>query len=808
MIQLQLAGHSERITSDATFFPQSFGKYTALEAQQRTYEALAFGPAGIVLNTYATGSGKTKAALLYLHRLAEQRANCLFIAPTNELLMQHTADIATFCQTNQLDYQVLPLTRAHMDDYAEQISQVDPHVKRRAAKLERVLRDPRSLEDVNGQVARPQQPYILVTNPDIFYQAVFRGYGRNEEREVMKQFIAYFNYVIIDEFHYYNPKQTANFLFFFKLWEKFGYFANGAKVCLLSATPNRHIQRYLGSLGVTIAEISPDNEPADGNEQYIPSLAPVDLSVYTTDEFGSDGFIALVLQQLPDIKRCLDFGQQGAIISGALWRINLIYDLLRSAGIVSERIGRITGPQSREDRAAATTCDLILATPTVDLGYNFERSGKTRQSIDFLIFDAAFADEFVQRLGRAGRVLGKPETEILSTVVALVPPALGNVLRPLADHTVSRAELRSTLSQAIHDGTLKERQAIFEYVATGAIFEAFLPIMRLHEMGGEAMLDDLRDLFDRLCTLFGAPSYMRFDKLKAITRHFVRDDVLFHNAPTEQAQLAKHLLQLPDDQALKAWVHDTLPDLHRPRYAQLREAVQRPTKARDSFRSWAMRAQQRHVVKAASFHFRDSFQGPQARVSDPGHYLSDAAIRDFDALHIIQNCDAEYMDADTWSSQSDIAAKRQDENDIVFYARIRDLLPPENRLRLSFRTICQDECKAWEEVHVCQMTALLGLEVTTDRGQLPLEALLMLAEQYLPAFVAPQDHWIGGKLRGLATDFGLRCYTLEAWFTSGTVQHYYLMLGTAALLASAHLRRESAMFREQQAQADHDMIWS
>src|SRR5689334_10395992 len=97
MIQIHLDGHSEQVTQDATFFPSAFDNHRALEAQRQTYEALAASSASVVLNTYATGSGKTKAALLYLYQLAAQRANCLFIAPTNELLMQHVRDIADFC---------------------------------------------------------------------------------------------------------------------------------------------------------------------------------------------------------------------------------------------------------------------------------------------------------------------------------------------------------------------------------------------------------------------------------------------------------------------------------------------------------------------------------------------------------------------------------------------------------------------------------------------------------------------------------------------------------------------------------------
>ena len=50
---------------------------------------------------------------------------------------------------------------------------------------------------------------------------------------------------MVDEFHYYDYKQLANFLFSFALFDQFGYFVVRAKVCLLSATPATEVTAYL-----------------------------------------------------------------------------------------------------------------------------------------------------------------------------------------------------------------------------------------------------------------------------------------------------------------------------------------------------------------------------------------------------------------------------------------------------------------------------------------------------------------------------------------------------------------------------------
>src|ERR671933_376752 len=67
--------------------------------------------------------------------------------------------------------------------------------------------------------------------------------------------------------------------------------------------------------------------------------------------------------------------------------------------------------------------------PTVDIGYNFGRPGKRRQSIDRLVCDARFGDEITQRIGRTGRVLGRPDTTQPSEAVVVVSDDAASELR-------------------------------------------------------------------------------------------------------------------------------------------------------------------------------------------------------------------------------------------------------------------------------------------------------------------------------------------------------------------------------------------
>lgn len=826
MIHLSLPGHSERIHPDEGFFPEEFSRrgYFPLYAQWRTYDALVSGNASIVMNSYATGSGKTKAALLYLRELRRKplpRANCLVIAPTNELLQQHARDIRGFCETNLLDYQVLPLTRAYMDEYAELISEAAPEMTRRAAKMVEVLKNPRVLPDANGGAANEQRPYVLVTNPDIFYYAVYNGYGRNEERELMKQFLGNFNYLVIDEFHYYNPKQLANFLFFLSVWRHYGFFENGgesgAKVCLLSATPNARVRDYLHSLEVPIEEISPGNEPKESDVPSIVSLAPVEFDAVSLDEARDGGLMQIVRERAGDLRRWLDEDRQGAIISSALWRINLIYYWLRRTDIAADRFARLTGVETRHARTDATRRDLILATPTVDLGYNFERTDKSRQSLDFLFFDAAFADEFVQRLGRAGRVLGKRETGVPSRVLAVLPNELIEVLRPLQGRPVSRAELRIALDTAITEGQLQERNTLFDYIASGAIEEAFLPILRLREMAGSTDLTDIQALYERVRAHFQAQASdrYRFGRLEAITKRFKREREVFRRAPTDPQDLAEHLLKLPEDKAIRLWLQTMsaergVGDRQPPTsvITQMKGRVDGPEAPnRAAFVEWAVKAQMEYAVREASFSFRESFEEPLARIYDPDHFVSSSNVADYSLFHVVQNCHLDVLTPTQWSERSGKESNKTTVDQIVVHCAVRDLRDYEHRLRLRFRLQQAGiERRAWEQDHVCKMTALSDVEVFAETDQLPAAVMDAVRTRFIPAFLAPQDSWIGGKLIGLARSQGMRYYTILVTFAGGR-QEYLMLLGTSALLVAARLRRECAIYHHAQEKDFHEPIW-
>jgi len=753
-------------------------EHPPLYHQQRTVEALRTHD--LVANTYNTGTGKTIASLLYLFDLQSRSGrsptvpgkNVLFIAPTNALLAQHAEDIERFVAQNKLDFKVLQVNAAEVR--ALRLAQ-NPGVTptRPGEVLQRLIRNYLEFEP---QATR-RQPIILVVNPDIFYYALYFRYGAHDRRNVFERFLTGFDYIVVDEFHYYDSKQLSNFLFAFALFDQFGYFdTRGRKVCLLSATPTEEVATYLNRLfGTRWVLISPDNEPPESvNLPTVPTLAPLEL-IIAEGEF--QGWTAAHRDEL--VQWVVQDDLDGALISNSLWRVNAAYASLRGA-LAQSRIGRITGPEPAEERASATGRDLILATPTVDIGYNFTKLNKGRQNIDFLMCDARYGDELIQRIGRAGRVLGKTDTGQPSQAVALLVPEAAQALAAHDGQTISRADFAAIVKACKH---LPPKHSLTGYIRTHAIVESFWPIYQIGKVLPRDDQAELDALFECVRGVFApgsrrTPGGLRgfFRKLESRERwlHDTRDGAMPFDKYTAN-QVADWLAWL-EPQTGRYEPSDLLPHL---------EHLLGDVEQRHALRAFV---QSQVAVTRALFSFRDSFQGPTAVFYDPQHQFSSQTVNTYDLFHLVSNYRlSPPLTRRRFERQFGETELRGD-----FYVRLIE--PRDLRLILELVYDSEDKVGDFERKWCGAPVALSGVRVQARErggdvlaGALDGKIVTALAQRHLPMLIIPPDS-VGAMIAHLRGS-NLWSRNLTVRFPDGSVNDgYRALLGTVAFHAHAELR--------------------
>jgi CRISPR-associated endonuclease/helicase Cas3 len=739
-------------------------EHQPLYHQLRTYEALQ--EHDLVANTYNTGTGKTIASLLRLFDLDGQGKSVLFIAPTNALIQQHAEDIEGFVDEHELDFRVL---RVHAARLREMMEQGD----RPGETLQRLIQNPLTYYDALGIPPDDHRklPIVLVVNPDIFYYALYFRYGSHDQRNMFEKILTAFDYIVIDEFHYYNSKQLANFFFFFVISQQFGYFdARDRRICLLSATPNEHVLEYLDRVfGDRWKLISPRRESSDSEDlPTTPVLTPLELEIVEaeTQDWAS--------RHRDDLAGWVNTGWDGALISSALWRVNTCFTALRRT-INEKQIGRITGPEPEEKRREATACSLILATPTVDIGYNFQKKDKRRQNLDFVICDARYGDELLQRLGRAGRVLGKSQHDEPSRAVALLDEDVCRILADYDGETLSRAEFAEIVEGV---EALPPKQTLYAYIRTHAITECFYPLYKMEHIMPDHQQEEMEALYQRVREVF-APDSKRPDW--TLRKHFgkywgrkqwLRDNKDELSLGRETAiQVADWVEWLEgveyEPSSLVPYLDDYL------EYERERQRLRRFVEG------------QVHLAEAL-FNFRDSFQGATAVVYDKQHLLSSETINSYDLMHVVSNYRVQWLEG-----RGEFARTYEEpdqEGDL--YGVIRDWREPRLSLGVAYESPWPRD--KFEE-RVCRRpVALKGLRLTAKEwggDQYPLGTRIagVFADRYVTALgIAPDDAGVVyGKLGGTS----IYPRRLTVLFSDGRRDEgYRIILGTQAFQAHAELR--------------------
>ncbi|NJN68131.1 MAG: type I-D CRISPR-associated helicase Cas3' [Chloroflexaceae bacterium] len=782
-ITITLLPHAEKVASGeeiSKVIPAYQSSKPLLYHQQRTYEAMEHAP--LVMNTYPTGTGKTVASLLRLLHPQQQQRNTLFIAPTNALIDQHAQDIGAFVQDNHLDMQVIKAT-------AETLRPLAPQIRSRSGEvLYQAISNPTTFAEHFGLTdAVRKHPFVLVTNPDIFYLALFFQYGGNDQRNVFAAFISQFRYVVIDEFHYYDNKQFANFLFFFRLWKQWGYLETN-RICLLSATPRRQVYTYLervfGKNGW--GRVGPDNEPPESaGLQTTPTLTELRLTVVEGD------IQEWVGNHTDEVVNWHGAGLDSAIISSALWRINQMhaYPALQKLKPV-----RITGPTSSQERQRVSP--LVLATPTVDIGYNFGRPGKKRQSIDRLVCDARYGDEVTQRIGRVGRVLGRAETTHLSEAVVVLGEEAANELRACDGRSLSRGEWAEVVAGLQH---LPPKHLLDRYLAVYALRESFYPIFRLYQLESpESKQQVEEELFEMVREVFAPGTKVQAWQLRSTFEVYDKRRGWLKKADAQRwsphdgwtrRELAQHVADY------LGWLESFrgVEKRYEPRQVEkqladiLRGFFATPAQRKDLVAFVELQA----ALTRMMFAFREAWQGPKAAVYDPLQLLSSEVVNVYDALHLLANYTYKpFGGAAEFRQVCGETGRAIDEDDCALYLELKDFRTP--RLLFHFAYDAPDHWgrETFRDRCCYQVTALRGLrlngrEMGGGEVSLPPQVLALVEEDWIPCLVVEKEQAgvLIAKLRG--TSWYSR--DLRVLFGDGTEQDYLVVTGTAAMHVHAEL---------------------
>jgi CRISPR-associated endonuclease/helicase Cas3 len=604
--------------------------------------------------------------------------------------------------------------------------------RRPGDRFYRILTNPILLPEMQDYQESTKPPLLLVTNPDLFYYGVFYLFNTLDRRNIAQQFIAMFQYVIIDEVHYYNAKQFANLLFFILVSKEFGYFdpdlSQRRKICLLSATPDSDLSHFierLSAMGISICKLNP--EPVHENDPLATkSLTEIDLSIYPYTRDAAGEFFSHV-GRVTDL---VEQGKDGAILLNSLYGVNRLARVCETRlGVQS--VGRITGPLSREERQAAPFKPLLLATPTVDIGFNFEGRRKDRQNLDFVFFEAPFEDQFWQRLGRGGRVLGKAKQDIPSTAIALIPDSAYERLHRLigSETYLSRQMLKEHLREAAEPDM--RRSSFAEYVQSYSLLEVAQPLIEMGRVLGAEHAPLLDHTFETLRTMYAPSSKKSLWSLRGEIRRWQEFQSLVRELRKPDVQPGKAIIR-----ALRDYLQEKSEKSTEEQVAAHAAQVLHNPKAKEQLWQYVTREV---MTLQPIFSFRDADVCIQVEAEDPNGLVS--SLREtvsLDLLHLLRFF--------LWHPQK-LGQTDSKELRVV----LEDICEPP--FTVTWTLSMAGSWPQFQKSYVKKPTALKGLQLerSLQGSQIPTPAPVVeaVSQQYVPCLVLEHESlkpWMWGSL--------------------------------------------------------------
>lgn len=686
-----------------------------LQHQVDVYNAAATND--IVLDLAPTGTGKTKAGLSVLHHNRDR--NAVYIAPTNALIEQQTEAAQKFVDDAGLPHIVKAASAKDIKSWRD-----DLVGKRSGEKLYNVLREPATIFPECGG----GRPILLVTNPDVFYYATFFAYNKLDRGNIASEFYNSFSTVIFDEFHLYDAKQLVSLFFYLALSKEFGYFQYKRKVVLLTATPEPACEaalKTLGHSGVRITRID-----GESRTDYLnPSQTAVSLEI--RKRLDKSDLISEIVNEV--IQRLQNYPKQyGAVILDSLDQINRLNDRLCDVGLEQLR-GRITGVIEGEDRKNSAQRQVILATSTVDVGFNFEREVEPeRQNLDWLIFSTRDRFSFWQRLGRVGRVLGKKQTDIPSEVIAYLPEQAWEQGIENLDCSGGREALKQMLESL---GCMK-RPFLEIYWRSEAFLEIAKPLLELENLFETLPEESLvTQLYQTLQTVLGGKREWSFYRKRM---NILKGAEEISRKTVKEIQNDWKYIKGGQScvmSYLKAYCPE---DFERITLDEVKQEIQENRKLAENLQEYAK------ILKASYaplFRFRDSLFD-NVKVYDPHNLLLDkVGETNLDPIHLLR-----FYEFESDGELIAVTSRVDEPYNLAFSLQVDDL-------------------EEFKNIYLCKLFAFENYSITRIQGggirptELPTSLNKAIKETLIPGVIVSEtakNRWAIVRLRKQ----GLECYPI------------------------------------------------
>lgn len=702
----------------------------------------------IILDLAPTGTGKTKAGLSVLHQ--NSKSNAVYIAPTNALIEQQTEAAEKFVRDAGLPHVVKAASAKHIKSWRD-----DLVGKRSGEKLYNVLREPATIFPECGG----GKPILLVTNPDIFYYATFFAYNKLDRGNIASEFYNSFSTVIFDEFHLYDAKQLVSLFFYLALSKEFHYFQYNRKIVLLTATPEPACEAALKTLeysGVRIARIDGEAQ----TDHLTPSQTAVSLEI--RKQLDRDALISdIATEVVQRLKNYPDYN--GAVILDSKDILNRLSDELRARGF--ENIcGRITGSTPINQRQKAAQKQVILATSTVDVGFNFEREVEPeRQNLDWLIFSTRDRFSFWQRLGRVGRVLGKKQIDTPSEAIAYLPEQAWEQ----GIENLDCSGGRDALKQMLESLDCMKRPFLEIYWRSEAFLEIAKPLLELENLleglPNEHLVIQLYQTLQKV--LNGKREWNDYRKRMKLLKG--AEDI----ARKTLKEIQKNWKYVKGGQSfvmsyLRACCPEDYEDISagRDSFEKIEQMIQKDKELAKDIQEYAV------ILKASYaplFRFRDSLFG-NVKIYDPHNLLLDeVGETNLDPIHLLR-----FYEFESDGELIEVISRAEEPYNLAFSLLVDDLEEFKNTLL----------CKLYAFEN-CSITRMQGGD--TRPTELPTSLEKVIKETLIPGVIVAEtakNSWAMVRLRRQ----GLECYSIYVSdYTSVKPKEYKFFPSLSGILAIA-----------------------